>query len=105
MRSPRFSTVPAPPGRVGSLGEYLSRAKVMFLRCESRVKKQEGHSSQAGKESQCPALQESQRVPVTPGRHRHSPVSLLQTSGRVPSASHWHAAEDENKKMTTEHLG
>ena len=93
MRCLKFPRSAAPPGREGKLGESLSKAKLRFCLCASRMKKQEGHVSQVGKESQCPLLQELQRVPVTPGLHKQAPVCLSQTSGRVPSASHWHALE------------
>lgn len=94
IRGPKLS----PPGRVGKRGESLSRAKLKFCLWASRVKKQEGHVSQAGKESQCPRLQESQRAPVMPGRHKQAPVCLSQPSGRVPSASHRHSVEEETRK-------
>lgn len=73
---------------VGTRGVMFFRAKLRFRLWLSRVKKQEGHDSHVGKESQCPRLQELQRDPVTPGRHKHAPVCLLQPSGRVPSGSH-----------------
>lgn len=98
MRGPKFPRSPSPPGREGTLVKSLSRAKLRFCLWASRVKKQEGHVSQAGKESQCPRLQESQRAPVIPGRHKQAPVCLSQTSERVPSASHRHAAEEETRR-------
>lgn len=93
MRGPNFPISVSPPGREGSTGESLSRATLRFRLCASSVKKQEGHVSQAGKESQCPRPQESQRLPMTPGRHRQAPVCSSQTSGRVPSKSHLHAVD------------
>lgn len=75
------------------------RAKLRFCLWLSRVKKQEGHDSHTGKESQRPRLQELQREPVTPGRHKHAPVCLLQTSGRVPSRSHWHPGKEKSDGM------
>lgn len=95
MRGPNLSGSAAPVGREGTPGDSLSRATLRFLLCASRVKKQEGHISQAGNESQCPRLQVSQRGPVMPGLHRQVPVCLSQTSGSVPSVSHWHAVVDE----------
>lgn len=108
MRDPKFSKSLSPRGGEGKLGESLSRVKLRFRLWASRVKKQEGHVSQAGKESQCPRLQESQRAPVTPGRHKHAPVCLSQTSGVVPPASQRHAVEEEtgrseDKKYTFKH--
>lgn len=90
-RVPKSPRSPVLPGRVGKCEERLSRARLKFCLWESRVKKQEGHALQVGKESQCPRLQELQRAPVIPGRHKQAPVFLSQPSGRVPTASHWHA--------------
>ena len=95
MRGPKFPRSPALPGWIGNFVESLSRAELKFFLWASRVKKQEGHVSQPGKESQCPRLQTSQRAPVTPGRHKQAPVFLSQTSGSVPSASHRHTSEEE----------
>jgi len=100
IRGPRS---PSPTGREGNLRENLSRAKLRFCLWASMAKKQEGHVSQPGKESQWPRLHESQRVPLTPGRHKQAPVCLLQTSGSVPSASQRHAVEEETRKET--HVG
>lgn len=88
IRGPKLT--PELSGVVGKRGVMFFRAKLRFCLWLSRVKKQEGHDSHTGKESQCPRLQELQREPVTPGRHKHAPVCLLHTSGRVPSGSHWH---------------
>lgn len=95
MRGPKVPRSPDPVGREGELGESLSSARLKFFNWASMVKKQEGHVSQAGKESQCPRLQVSQRAPVTPGRHRQAPVCLSQTPGRVPSVLHLHAVDEQ----------
>lgn len=97
VRGPNCPGVPVLPGRVGTLGASLSRAELRDCRWVSRVKKQEGHVSQAGKESQWPRLQESQRAPEIPTRQEHTPVCLLQTSGTVPSASHRHAGKKRHE--------
>lgn len=83
-------------GVVGKRAVMFFRARLRFRLWLSRVKKQEGHDSHTGKESQRPRLQELQRDPVMPGRHKHTPVCLLQPSGRVPSGSHWHAGKEKS---------
>lgn len=95
IRGPKLT--PEWSGVVGKCGVMLIRAKLRFCLWLSRVKKQEGHDSHIGKVSQCPRLQESQRDPVTPCRHKHTPVFLLQPSGRVPSGSHWHSGRKRRR--------
>lgn len=97
IRGPKLAPeVSGVVGVVGKVGEILFRARLMFCLWLSRVKKQDGHDSHVGKESQWPRLQESQRDPVTPGRQEHTPVSLLQPSGRVPSRLHRQAGKEQN---------
>lgn len=91
-RFPKFPRPPSPPGREGTPLASLCRVALSVCLLASRLKKQEGHVSQDGNESQRPRPHESQRGPVTPGRHKHAPVCPSQTSGRVPSVSHAHAA-------------
>lgn len=96
MRGVKFPRSPS-PGREGTLRESFSKAELSFSLWASSVEKQEGHFSQPGKESQCPRLHESQRVPLIPGRHKQAPVCLSQTSGRVPSASQRHAGGETRR--------
>lgn len=94
MRGPK--TTLELSGLVGKRWVMFFRAELRFCLWMSRVKKQEGHDSHVGKESQRPRPQELQRGPVTPGRHKHAPVCLLQPPGRVPSGSHRHPGKEKS---------
>ena len=82
-------TGPEPPPGSERLEESCCTNKERLLSWASRLRKQEGQVGHLGKLSQWPRLQESQRSPVTPGRHKHAPVLCSQLA--VPRGSHWQA--------------
>lgn len=92
MRGPKSAP---PPDWDDNLEASSNRTKLTFFRWAFRLKKQEGHISQSGKESQRSRLQESQRAPETPGRHKQTPDCLSQTPGRVPLASQSQAKTED----------